>query len=511
MFRLPDRTKETSNTTGTGAVSLLGAVNGHYRFSDANAVGDGNLTAYIIDDGNGAWEATFGSVTAGATDTISRGTLIKSSTGARVNFGVGTKTVAVVSLVELLLIVCGSAALVETDIASAATCDIGGLVTFRARITGTVAITSLGTAPNCMRWVRFAGALTLTHNAASLILLGAANHTTAAGDVGLYMSDAAGNWRELAYFSAAYNPALHTGTGAYVHANAASLTGGASIAGGLNVAGGISVTSSGSSFAGAITMSAGDFNCSNGSIVSGNNIYSNGFGQQVLTGGLSTTITAGGGAVQFDIVPRVNGVRLSDGATSFSAISTIDSKDDLAPIPGANPAHAAALSVKKAGLFGALKKAAPAIDDGLKDVFEIIMGHRAVIGRYKNMPEDARRPFLIWEDAMAHFPHAAVHTPARKVMDCERDDQGRPVLRISRDAAGEPIAARHPQTGEPLLDENEQPVFVLERIPQEVEIPEFKGLNYDHFIPLLMAAMQKQIGINRDLQAQLDALRARLA
>jgi hypothetical protein len=48
--------------------------------------------------------------------------------------------------------------------------------------------------------------LTLTHNATALILLGGANRITAAGDVGLYASDASGNWRERAYFRAASNP-----------------------------------------------------------------------------------------------------------------------------------------------------------------------------------------------------------------------------------------------------------------------------------------------------------------
>lgn len=203
MFVLPDRVKETTTTTGSGAISLGGALTGHYKFSDANGVGNGNNSAAIVDDGNGNWEAFFTAVTAGTPDTLSRGTLIKSSTGSRVSFVAGTKTVAVVPLAELMLLVSGSAALAETDIASATTTDLGTVFTFRAHITGTVAITGFGTQPNCLRWVRFASALTLTHNATSLILLGAANRVTATDDVGCYMSDGSGNWRELYYFSAA--------------------------------------------------------------------------------------------------------------------------------------------------------------------------------------------------------------------------------------------------------------------------------------------------------------------
>jgi len=103
----------------------------------------------------------------------------------------------------------------EVSIASAATCDLGAAGALLLQITGTTAITSFGTSANKLRQVRFAGALTLTHNAASLILLGGASRTTAAGDIGFYTSDASGNWRERAYFRAASNPgdvATKTGT-----------------------------------------------------------------------------------------------------------------------------------------------------------------------------------------------------------------------------------------------------------------------------------------------------------
>jgi hypothetical protein len=94
----------------------------------------------------------------------------------------------------------------ETEIASAATCDIGSLSTVCAAITGTTAITAFGTGTTKLRFVRFEGALTLTHNATSLILLGGASRTTAAGDVGIYTSDASGNWRERHYVRAAADP-----------------------------------------------------------------------------------------------------------------------------------------------------------------------------------------------------------------------------------------------------------------------------------------------------------------
>ncbi|GAA0548037.1 hypothetical protein FHS83_000943 [Rhizomicrobium palustre] len=93
----------------------------------------------------------------------------------------------------------------ETSIASAGTCDLEAAGSLFIQITGTSTITSFGSAANKLRFVRFAQGLTLTHNAASLVLLGGTSRVTQAGDVGLYASDASGNWRERAYFRAAAN------------------------------------------------------------------------------------------------------------------------------------------------------------------------------------------------------------------------------------------------------------------------------------------------------------------
>jgi len=86
-------------------------------------------------------------------------------------------------------------ALPWVDLASATTTDLGAQTTDNLRITGTTTITGFGTAANGVtRHLRFAGALTLTHNATSLILPGGANITTAAGDTGTAKSLGAGNW-----------------------------------------------------------------------------------------------------------------------------------------------------------------------------------------------------------------------------------------------------------------------------------------------------------------------------
>lgn len=97
----------------------------------------------------------------------------------------------------------------EGTAASASTCDIGAVNALRVNVTGTTGITSFGTAVNRLRFVRFSGILTITHNGTSLALIGATNRTTAAGDVGIYASDASGNWKELLYSAGAssFNPA----------------------------------------------------------------------------------------------------------------------------------------------------------------------------------------------------------------------------------------------------------------------------------------------------------------
>lgn len=88
----------------------------------------------------------------------------------------------------------------EANVASATTTDIGAASTRNVNITGTTTITGLGTATaGVMRWGRFAGILTLTHNATSLILPNAgSNITTAANDRFSAVSLGSGNW--LVYF-----------------------------------------------------------------------------------------------------------------------------------------------------------------------------------------------------------------------------------------------------------------------------------------------------------------------
>lgn len=101
----------------------------------------------------------------------------------------------------------------ESSVASAATCLIGGQVTDWVNVTGTTTITSFGNGwRHRFVWVRFSGALTLTHNATSLILPGGASITTAAGDTAAFWSDQSNNWRCYVYLRASGAPITGTST-----------------------------------------------------------------------------------------------------------------------------------------------------------------------------------------------------------------------------------------------------------------------------------------------------------
>ena len=87
-----DRVKETSTTTGTGTITLAGAVAGFQTFS---AIGNGNVTYYCIAEKTGtAWEVGYGTYTSsGTTLTRHDPPLASSNAGALVDFGAGTKEV----------------------------------------------------------------------------------------------------------------------------------------------------------------------------------------------------------------------------------------------------------------------------------------------------------------------------------------------------------------------------------------------------------------------------------
>ena len=87
---LADRIKETTTTTGTGNITLAGAVAGFRAFSAVLANNDTTLYA-IVHQTPGEWEVGVGTWLTGGT--LVRTTLIASSTGSAVSFSAGTKDV----------------------------------------------------------------------------------------------------------------------------------------------------------------------------------------------------------------------------------------------------------------------------------------------------------------------------------------------------------------------------------------------------------------------------------
>lgn len=94
-FVVKDRVKETSTTTGTGTLTLAGAVSGYRSFAD---IGNANTTCYVILEGSEsaptAWEVGIGTYTSSGT-TLSRDTVLRTSAGntTKITLAAGTHTV----------------------------------------------------------------------------------------------------------------------------------------------------------------------------------------------------------------------------------------------------------------------------------------------------------------------------------------------------------------------------------------------------------------------------------
>jgi hypothetical protein len=102
----------------------------------------------------------------------------------------------------------------EKDLASASTTDIGGQTTTKLKVTGTTTITSLGTNYRGPIYLRFTGALTLTHNATTLILPRGINVTTTAGDTCVFTPKATTSGTIDGWVCSSYPATWSVGNGA---------------------------------------------------------------------------------------------------------------------------------------------------------------------------------------------------------------------------------------------------------------------------------------------------------
>lgn len=136
---LADRVKESTTTTGTGAVTLGGAFTGFRAFS---VIGNGNTTYYTISDSaTGDWEVGIGTYTS-ASNSLSRDTVLSSSNaGALVAFAAGTKEVIITQPSGRAVYVDG------TNVAAANSATIPNALLANSSVTvGSTAISLGGTA-----------------------------------------------------------------------------------------------------------------------------------------------------------------------------------------------------------------------------------------------------------------------------------------------------------------------------------------------------------------------------
>ena len=113
-FITNDRVKATSTTVGTISMVVSGTVSGFVTFNAG--IGNSNTTYYTIvgEDIPTEWEVGTGVYTHSGTS-LSRDTIINSSTGSKVDFSAGTKIVFCTLPADKALMIDSSAAIVFGD------------------------------------------------------------------------------------------------------------------------------------------------------------------------------------------------------------------------------------------------------------------------------------------------------------------------------------------------------------------------------------------------------------
>lgn len=171
---------------------------------------------------------------------------------------------------------------IPVAIASAATVNIGDADSTDINISGVTTITSFGPGQlGVFKRLTFAGAVTLTYNAASLILSNSVNYTTAAADTITFVSLGGSNWREVTRWTR-LSPSIALDQ--------------------LGTDGLVAKTSASTVAARTITGTANEITVTNGSGVAGNPVLSfpatmSFAGKTILNGGTVTTIDINGGTI----------------------------------------------------------------------------------------------------------------------------------------------------------------------------------------------------------------------
>ena len=176
------------------------------------------------------------------------------------------------------------------DIASAGTTNLATATGDFVDVTGTTTITALGTASaGVERVARFTGALTLTHNATSLILPGAANIATAAGDVARFRSLGSGNWLCTNYQKASGKSVIAS-TATEVSNTPAGNIAATTVQTASNELDSEKVAKAGDTMTGALTISAGGSSIVNSLVIASPNVDESVFITMDTEGNASPTI-----------------------------------------------------------------------------------------------------------------------------------------------------------------------------------------------------------------------------
>lgn len=212
------------------------------------------------------------------------------------------------------------------SIASASTTDLGSKNEAYQSITGTTTITSFGSNVSAgqIKVLTFGGSLTLTYNATSMILPGAANIQTSAGDTAIMISLGSGNWKCLAYGRISGSQLSMTGAAQTVaSASTTDLASGGSNA--VVVSGTTTITSFGSN---ATTANPYYFVRFSGALILTHNATS-----LIIPGGQNVTTSAGdyliaeylgSGNWRVDNYMRANGqvISMTGGDTTIASATT---------------------------------------------------------------------------------------------------------------------------------------------------------------------------------------------
>ena len=250
--------------------------------------------------------------------------------------GTGTDTAALSRRIDLLNTRQGA------NVASADTINLLTTTGNYVNVTGTTTIRGLSPAASgnslltgARRVINFNGALTLTHNATTLILPGNVNRTTVAGDIAEFVYEGGVAWRCISYV-----PRTVTGTGSTVLAASPSITGtlttsAITASGTISMTGG-TVTLGSSTGASTVGLGTGNTTTGNTKTINIGGAAASGSTQNINIGstavsGASQTITIGTAGVGTTVLtgtvtattqsPGDNSTRLATTAFVAAAIS----------------------------------------------------------------------------------------------------------------------------------------------------------------------------------------------